>query len=328
MNPINIKQLDELMGQDYPEQEYIVDRLVPASSITILSGQSRSFKTYTLLDMALSVASGKPLFEQFKTQETGVLIIDEENGERLLQKRLKQLNAAKNLPIYITSFGGFHLDDKHIEEVLGFCAENNIGLIIIDALIRVHGADENSAKDMSKVFQKLRAFTKQDVAVLVTQHNRKMGANGNMGANEMRGSSDILAAVDSHVGVSRKDKVYLTFTQEKQRYDVELDPFQVKVNVGDNSFGFEYLGVFRKPVDKSAILLPAVIDLLTEYGQLPVGELEQRLKERDIATNEHELRNLLNRWVAEGTLPQPKKGRGNTKNFWVESDDGGQSEKE
>ena len=85
MNPINIKQLDELMSQDYPDQEYIVDRLVPASSITILSGQSRSFKTYTLLDMALCVASGRPLFGQFATQETGILIIDEENGERLLQ---------------------------------------------------------------------------------------------------------------------------------------------------------------------------------------------------------------------------------------------------
>ncbi len=321
MDAINIKQLDELMSQDYPDQEYIVDRLVPASSITILSGQSRSFKTYTLLDMALCVASGRPLFGQFATQETGVLIIDEENGERLLQKRLKQLNAAENLPIYITSFGGFHLDDKHIEEVLGFCAENNIGLIIIDALIRVHGADENSAKDMSKVFQKLRAFTKQDVAVLVTQHHRKMGANGDMGAgNNLRGSSDILAAIDSHIGVNRKDNLYLTFTQDKQRYDVELDPFQVKVNVDDGGFSFEYLGLSNKPADKSAALYSAVIELLAEYDELLQGELLERLMERGIATNEHELRKLLGRWVAEGALPQPKRGRGTSKLFWLKDD--------
>ncbi len=319
MNPINIKQLDELMSQDYLDQEYIVDRLVPAASITILSGQSRSFKTYTLLDMALCIASGKPLFEQFSTQETGVLIIDEENGERLLHKRLTQLHATQNLPIYVSSFGGFHLDDNHIEQVLKFCAENNIGLIIIDALIRVHGADENSAKDMSKVFQKLRAFTKQDIAVLVTQHHRKMGTAGSMGAgNEMRGSSDILAAVDSHIAVSRKESFYLTFTQEKQRYDVELDPFQVKVSVDNDSFSFEYLGVFRKPLDKSAILFPAVVELLTEHKQLLQGELLEKLAERDTTTNEHELRKLLNRWVAEGALPKPKKGQGNSKLFWLE----------
>lgn len=308
------------MARDFPEQEYIVDRLIPASSITILSGQSRSFKTYTLLEIALAAAQGEPLFGQFNTQKTGVLIIDEENGERLLQKRLKQLHAAEDLPIYISSFGGFQLDDSHVDQVLNFCSENNIGLVIIDALIRVHGADENSARDMSKVFQKLRAFTKQDVAVLVTQHHRKMGTMNTGAGNEMRGSSDILAAVDSHVGVSRKEKFYLTFTQEKQRYDVELDPFQVKVNVDEDNFSFEYLGLFRKPLDNSAILLPAVIKLLTEHGRLLQVELLEKLGEQNVATNEHELRRLLKQWVAEGALPQPIKGRGNSKYYSLEGD--------
>lgn len=314
----NFKTIDQLMSQHYPDQEYIVDRLIPASSITILSGQSRSFKTYTLLEIALAAAKSEPLFGQFNTQRTGVLIIDEENGERLIQKRLKQLHADDDLPIYISSFGGFQLDDSHIEQVLNFCTENSVGLVIIDALIRVHSADENSARDMSKVFQKLRNFTQQDVAVLVTQHHRKMGTMNTGAGNEMRGSSDILAAVDSHVGVARKEKFYLTFTQEKQRYDVELDPFQVKVNVDEDNFSFEYLGAFRKPLDKSAILLPAIIDLLGEHGQLMQGELLEKLAEQNIATNEHELRRLLNRWVAEGALPQPIKGRGNSKYYQLE----------
>lgn len=313
------KSIDELMSQHYPEQEYIVDRLIPASSITIFSGQSRSFKTYTLLETALAVAKGEPLFGQFNTQQAGVLIIDEENGERLLQKRLKQLSAADDLPIHISSLSGFHLDDKHIDEALNFCVANNIELIIIDALIRVHGADENSAREMSKVFQKLRTFTKNDISVLVTQHHRKTG-NMSMGAgNEMRGSSDILAAVDSHVGVARKEKFYLTFTQEKQRYDIELDPFQVKVNIDDDYFSFEYLGVFRRPLDKSAILFPAISELLIEHKQLGSGDLLSKLSERNIATNEHELRKLLNRWVAEGALPQPTKGKGNAKFYHSEA---------
>ena len=100
MNPIKIKPIDELMGQYYPEQEYIVDRLIPDASITILSGTSRSFKTYTLLEIAISVAKGEPLFGQFETLHGGVLVIDEENGERLLQKRLYQLGATVDLPIY------------------------------------------------------------------------------------------------------------------------------------------------------------------------------------------------------------------------------------
>lgn len=314
----NYKSINQLMNHRYPEQEYVVDRLIPASSITIFSGQSRSFKTYTLLEIALSCAKGTPLFGEFNTQQTGVLIIDEENGERLLQKRLKQLDAEDSLPIFISSFGGFHLDDTHIDHVLEFCIEKNIQLIIIDALIRVHSADENSAREMSKVFQKLRKFTKHDIAVLVTQHHRKMGTMSMGAGNEMRGSSDILAAVDSHVGVARKEKFYLTFSQEKQRYDIELDPFQVKVNVDDDSFTFEYLGVFRRPTEKSALLLPAVTELLKEHGQLRQIDLLGKLAERNVATNEHELRKLLGRWVAEGTLPSPIKGLGNSKFYSLE----------
>jgi RecA/RadA recombinase len=311
MDPI--KKLEDLMYQDFPEQTYIVERLIPDSSITIFSGYSRSFKTYTLLQIAISIASGEPLFGQFPCQQTGVLVIDEENGQRLLQKRLFQLGATADLPVYFTPNMGFELSDKTIDNVINSCKTHGIKLVIIDSLIRIHGSDENSAREMSKVFRQLRRFTEQDIAVLVTQHNRKQG-NVNAGtSNEMRGSSDILAAVDSHVGVVRKNKWYLTFDQTKQRYDVELDPFEVKVTADENNFTFEFLGMKQSHVDKSEILRTAVTELLAEHGQLRQKDLLEKLAELDIKTNEHTLRDLLNRWVAEELLSPPLAGTGNTK---------------
>lgn len=318
---MNVKTLDELMSADYPEQEYIVDRIVPSASITILSGQSRSFKTYTLLDIALNVANGSPLFNTFPTTQTPVLMIDEENGESLLQKRLMQLDADKSLPVYTSSFSGFHLDDVRIKETIELCKKRGVKLVIIDALIRVHSSDENSARDMSKVFKKLREFTKPDngISILVTQHHRKAGTT-NMGAgNEMRGSSDILAAVDSHIAVSRKDKYYLRFTQEKQRYDEELDPFEVKVNVVGDHFAFEYLGALRKPANISAVLYTVTVNLLTEHGELATGQLLTKIKESGTKTYKQQLSDLLERWVKEGALPEPRKGKGNTTLYWARS---------
>lgn len=316
---MNIKSLTELLNTNYPEQEYIVDRIVPYASLSILSGQSRSLKTYTLLDIALRVASGTPLFDTFSTIQAPVLMIDEENGERLLHKRLKQLGADDNLPVHFMSFNGFHLDKQHIDDVLSFCTEKEIKLIIIDALIRVHSSDENSAKDMSKVFQKLRQFSNAGIAVLVTQHHRKAGAN-NMGAgNEMRGSSDILAAVDSHIAVSRKEKYYLRFTQEKQRYAEELDPFEVKVSIDDNHCAFEYLGSLGKPQDKSPIVYAAVVKVIDKHGELSTGNLLEKVQAEGISTYKKEFSDMLKRWVAEGALPKPKRPDGNTKLYWLES---------
>ncbi len=311
MDPV--KKLDELMAMNFPEQEYIVDRLVPDASITILSGASGSFKTYSLLQIAIAVASGKPLFDQYQTQQSGVLIIDEENGERLMQKRLYQLSATADLPIYFTPQMGFELTEENVDNVILSCLTYDLKLVVIDSLIRVHSADENSAREMAKVFKLLRRFTEANIAVLVTQHNRKPGANSGGAGNEMRGSTDIRAAIDSHIGVTRKQKWYLTFEQTKQRYDVELDPFKVKVNANKDSFSFEYLGTLKAEAVKEEVLYKAVCELLGEHGQLSQKELLEKLADTDARTNEHTLRELLRQWIAEDLLPEPKRGLGKEK---------------
>lgn len=320
-NAKSIKTINELMAQRYPDAVYIVDRLIPAEAITILSGQSRSYKTYALLDLAISVASQRPLFGHFNTSQANVLIINEEDGERLLQQRFRQLGIERTdeLPIYVSALNDFKLEDDQIANTLRLCEDKGITLVIIDSLIRVHTADENSARDMSKVFSQLRKFTKAGIAVLVTQHHRKASANSADGASEMRGSSDILAAVDSHIGVRRapNDKMLLTFTQEKQRFDIELDPFQIRADMTGDSFRFEYFRAFEAKPDKSQILFDSVVELLKERGPLLQLDILKQLAERGVATNEHELRGLLRYWVEKGELPPPNKGKGKSKLYWI-----------
>jgi len=318
---LNVSSLEQVMNRHYPEQEYVVDGLIPEASITILSGTSRSYKTYTLLHLAVCVAQGKMLFEKFATQQTGVLVIDEESGERLLQKRLYQLGAPMELPVHFLSFSGFDISDKYIEQVLNICNEKGIKLIILDSLIRVHSGDENSAKDMSKVFKQFRQFTENGIAVLVTQHNRKQGTNAISTGDEMRGSSDIMAAIDSHIGVVRKNKWYLTFNQTKQRYDEELEPFEVKANVTPTTFEFEYLGKLKGSEDTTDIVQSSIIQLLTTYETLNQKQLIEKLAEMSVSINEHKLRELLRRWVSEGTLPPPYSGDGNTKLYHIGNPD-------
>ena len=319
----NSKTIDQLMAHNYPATTYLVDRLIPTESITILSGASRSYKTYALLDIAIAIASHKPLFQHFDTTQANVLIINEEDGERLLQQRFRQLGIEKDagLLIRISALTDFKLTDDKVKTTVQFCKDNAITLVIIDSLIRVHSSDENSATEMSKVFSQLRKFTKAGIAVLVTQHNRKTTQNSTGGASEMRGSSDILAAVDSHIGVKRdnKDRFYLTFTQEKQRYDVELDPFQMKFNASEPVFKFEYLGELGKQPDKSTTLYTVVCTLLSEYNELTIEELLDKIKDKGVSTYRKELRDLLKRWISEDALPEPRRGSGKTKNYWIES---------
>ena len=317
------KTINELMAHHYPRTNYLVERLIPSGAITILSGQSKSYKTYALLDIAIAVASHKQLFQHFDTTQANVLIINEEDGERLLQQRFRQLGIEEKLglPIHISALTDFKLEDDQVERTIKFCKTNEITLVIIDSLIRVHGADENSAKEMSKVFSQLRKFTKAEIAVLVTQHHRKPSQHSTGGANEMRGSTDILAAVDSHIGVKRdsKDPTLLTFTQGKQRFDIEYDPFRVKAHISELGFSFEFLGNMRKaPEDHEATRFLAVIKMLEVHGELSQTKLLENLQEKQFPINEHKLRELLGAWVDEGKLPPPKKANGKTKIYHLE----------
>jgi hypothetical protein len=322
----SIKTIDELMAHHYPPTTYLVDRLIPTESITILSGASRNFKTYTLLDIAISVASQLPLFEHFETSQANVLIINEEDGERLLQDRFQQLGIDKGdgLPIHVSALSNFKLEDKQIEKIIAFCEEQAVTLVIIDSLIRVHSSDENSAREMSRVFAQLRKFTKAGIAVLITQHHRKGNQHSAGGASEMRGSSDILAAVDSHFAVHR-DNLSLTFSQEKQRYDIELDPFKVNVIIDNGSFKFEYVGTTLKR-DRSDVLAPIAIAMLDEHSALNAGDFFKKMKieatRENLKLNEHSFRDLLEKWIKAGYLPEPTQepGKGNTQLYknWEE----------
>lgn len=303
--------LEDLMSRQFPEQTWLVDKLIPTDGITILSGPPASFKTWLTLHTAICIASGKPLFDNFKVSQGGVLVIDEENSPRLLQERVFRLGALADLPIYFSGNPGFVLNDENVGLLLLNCKAYEVKLVIIDSLVRIHTSDENSAGDMAEVFRQLRQLTARGITVLVTHHNRKPGAGSNGVSNEMRGSSDILASIDCHIGTKRKDKS-LTLYQSKNRYSEELEPFEIRIVADDESFSFEYQGEIAPKVDKDQAIKAAIVQLLSEERRLFQKELLSSLNELGAKTNEHKLRELLKQMLVDGVIAETA-GQGKTK---------------
>jgi len=261
-----------------------------------------------LLETAIKVAKGEPLFGEFTTQKVGTLLLDEENGLPLLQQRLKELKAPEDLPIYFYSYEGFTLDEEYVDRIILECKTHDIKLLMIDSLVRVHGADENTAQDMAAVFKQLRRFTGQGITILITHHNRKPGSNRSGSRHEMRGSSDILAAVDCHIALKRHEN-FVTVEQTKQRYAKELDAFDVQVTDDKGSFSFNYLGA-GKDIKTQPIKL-AIIELLDGWEYLIQKNIRKGLVERGIEINQRTLSGILKKMVSSGELSS-KRGSGNS----------------
>lgn len=261
--PISIS---ELMQKEFKDTEWTIEKLIPAEGITAISGSPATYKTWLILALALKVAQGDILFDKFITSQSGVLIIDEENGERLTQKRFNKLKKDINLPIYFLPLSGFKLSEKNIETIINFCKQNNIKVIIFDSLIRIHSEDENDASKMARVFSLLKQFNKERLTVIFTHHNRKQGAFRNP-SQDMRGSSDILASLDCHLAIERKEG-YITITQTKLRQEQEIIPIKVGVINEENEFRFEYWGEVDEVQTKKDDAKKAIKDILSQENKV------------------------------------------------------------
>ena len=292
---------DELMKKNFPESEWVIEPLIP-QGLTVMSAQPASYKTWLLLDIAIAVASGDQLFRTFDTVQGGVLMIDEENSERLLQQRLKLLSEEPELPIYFMIEKNFKLDDAQVSKIIKFCRDKNIKLITFDSLVRIHSSNENDAVQMSEVFSKLKRFTKANLNVLITHHNRK-GGKGENPSQEMRGSSDILAAVDCHISVKRsQEEKTITLTQTKVRFTEELEPFDLKIIASDEKVNFDYLGTSKFAESKRVKTRTMILEILNDFTQINQKDIISNLEIKQFKVNAKTLRKILSSMVSANEI--------------------------
>jgi RecA-family ATPase len=248
-------------------------------------------------DLALSVIQGKPFLGHFETTQTNILIIDEENNKALAKKRFSSLGAPAGLPIHISSLRNIKIDNvSDMEETLEYCKNNQISLVIIDSLVRMHSADENSASGMSQALQGLKILTRAGISVILIHHHRKQQAGAKLGFESVRGSSDIFAFVDCHIGVERNERK-ITIIQDKLRTDEEMKPFSVDMITEDKKVRFQYAGDADtyKQIDDDVL---AVIQLGTQSGE----EITTEYIKTNCEQSGYALTNALKRLVSKGLI--------------------------
>jgi KaiC/GvpD/RAD55 family RecA-like ATPase len=288
-NKFQLWSSGQILTHDFGEESWVVESLIPKQGMTALSGNPGDFKTWISIHIALCVARGIPVLDKFPVTQGAVLIIDEEDSLRHIQKRLNALGAKDTDQIYYLSQGGIRVDDKEESDaILKIVQEHHIRLLILDSLVRVHGQDENDAKSMAKVFAMLQKILKADASILFTHHHRKQQGFGSSNLGQMmRGSSDILAAVDSHLMLEKKrdEPDRLILKHSKSRQAEALEPSEIRIlkeNVGEDGkpcpSGFEYAGGYDEKKKKAEEVAMAVVTILSE-GMKSRAEIHEMLKE-------------------------------------------------
>jgi len=267
---LHLWNISEILKHDFGEEEWIVESLISKQGITALSGNPGDFKTWLTTHIALCVSRQSNVFDRFPTSQGGVLIIDEEDNIRLLKKRLELLGAKDTDNIHYLSQCGIKVDVESVRDmIVDIVKEKDIKLVILDSLVRVHQQEENDAGGMAKVFSGLQKILIAGASILFTHHHRKQ-QNGQRASNtgqSMRGSSDILAAIDCHITVEKKspEEDVLVIRQTKLRQGEVLKSFEVNILKGElGPSGFEYAGGHDERKKKVEEAIEDLVSILSD----------------------------------------------------------------
>jgi len=252
--PLTTIPLTQLLAVRETEIHWCVRHLIPAEGVAILGGWVGLGKSWLLHDLATEVARGGPWLGKFQTTAGRVVYVDEESSLALLRFRLRKLLNAKglvdtNLDIHLVVGGGLCLTDPgSVERLRQVLAALRPKLVIVDSLIRVHRAQENSATEMAAVFDTVKRLVREfRCAFTFSDHQRKLSQLVVSQDQHLRGSGEKAAFTDTLLSM-QKDSHHevLIVEHSKSRFAQPVPAFLVQIkDTGAEQTSVAYVGEAR-----------------------------------------------------------------------------------
>jgi RecA-family ATPase len=223
----------DFMATPRPEPPQLVAGILHQGCKMIVGGASKSRKSWTLIDLTLSVSTGT-VWWGFDTKKGRALYINFELPEFAFQHRLQAVAAAKGISDFsgcdLWNLRGYATDFSIlIPKILARIKECRYALIILDPVYKGLGKrDENKAGDIASLCNEIEQLAVQSGAAVA------------FGAHYSKGNQSAKDPVDRIGGsgvFARDPDVILTMTphEDKDAYVVDLtlralpqvDPFVV-----------------------------------------------------------------------------------------------------
>lgn len=209
-----MKMTDYVKGYGGNGVSWLVDDWLPDASITFLISPPESYKTWILLDLAVSVSAGVPFLGNYQVNATGpTLIIQQEDSHSgltdrlalIVEQKLKldakldgntwQVPSIPDLPIYVHPSRMLRFDNKKIVEEL----EKQIEVIkpkvvMIDPLYSTTASTDNYMSNLAGQMMVLKAWRDKYGCSFVIAHHSKKNLDPDSTAREDSWGSQFLNA--------------------------------------------------------------------------------------------------------------------------------------
>jgi hypothetical protein len=227
----------DFMATPQPPPRELVSGMLHQGSKLVLGGGSKSFKTWTLLDLALSVSHGLPWLGR-DTICGRVLYLNFEIQNYAWQKRIAAVARAKEIElkpdaIKLWNLRGHAADFKSLlPRIESQTKESGFALIILDPIYKLYGrTDENKAGDVAALLNGMESLAVQTGAAVAFGAHFSKGNQSQKEAIDRISGSGVFARDPDSILIFTKHEETDAFTVESiLRNFAPVEPFAVRWN--------------------------------------------------------------------------------------------------
>ena len=246
----------ELCAKPPPTPPELIHGILHQGSKLAVGGGSKSFKTWTLLELAICVATGRQWLG-FPTTQGRVLYLNFELPEFSMEQRIREICAAMGVEVpsnlSLWNLRGYAADATAILPRISRQAQREgYSLLILDPLYKLLGArDENASRDMADLMNGIeRVAVETGAAVAFGSHYSKGNQAGKESMDRISGSGVFARDPDAIITMTRHEEddafsVEMTLRNHPPQepfvvrrehplmvVDVQLDPAKLKKALG------------------------------------------------------------------------------------------------
>lgn len=216
--------------------EDIIKGVLHRGAKMVLGGTSKSFKTWTLLELSVSVATGTNWMGQFETNRGRVLYINLELDKKHFFKRLQMICdecqvtlAADHLRIW--NLRGHAADITQLSPLLlKGIGRAGYALIVLDPIYKLLGArDENKAGDIAVLLNEIEKIAvKTGAAIVFGAHYSKGNQAAKEAIDRIGGSGVFARDPDSILNFTKHEEEGCFTVDATLRNHPPISPFVVR----------------------------------------------------------------------------------------------------
>lgn len=226
------EDLDKQIRMEYP---VLVDGLLHRGTKMVLGGGSKSYKTWTLINLALSIAGGHKWFgKQCLSTDEDVIFLNFEVPHKFFLQRIRSICMARDIEVpknfKVWSLRGVSNDLVEILQAMNGNLNNGLSFMCIDPIYKALGdKDENSAGDIGNLMSEVEAIVEQTgAAVAFGAHYSKGNQAEKDPLDRISGSGVFARDPDTIMGLTAHEEPNCFTVHAALRNFPNVEPFVVE----------------------------------------------------------------------------------------------------